>query len=264
MKELTNKIVWITGASSGIGEALAYEMAQAGATLILSSRNETELQRVRAGCAFPEKHSLIPLDLEKYQEFEEKVSLVWEKHGPIDVLINNAGISQRYLVVDSRLELDEKIMNINFFGPIALTRPILKKMLERGSGHIAVVSSMLGLYGIQTRSAYSASKHALRGYFECLRNELFNTKIKITIIFPGYINTQITANALMADGTTFGRVDEFHSSGIPSKECAQKIVHAIRVEKPVLIVAGVKERFGLFIARFLPAVFRYIAPKFEI
>ncbi|WP_058534219.1 SDR family oxidoreductase [Legionella saoudiensis] len=261
---LNNKTVWITGASSGIGEALAYELARSGARLILSARNQAALERVKNACVDSEKHRVVPLNLEHHQELASQALSVWEEHGPIDLLINNAGLSQRYLVVDSALKLDKKIMDVNFFGAVALTRPVLKKMLQRGSGQIAVVSSMLGLYGIQTRSAYSASKHALRGYFESLRNELANTNIYITLIYPGFINTNITQNSLLASGAPFGKMDKSHERGIKPALCAKKIVHAINHKKPVVVIAGFKERFGAFIARFFPALFRYISPKFEV
>ncbi len=259
-----NKVVWITGASSGIGEALAYEYARAGAKLILSSRNEAELDRVCMACMNADKHVIIRLDLEQYPALEELSASVWEEHGPMDVLINNGGVSQKYLVAESTLELDKKIMDINFFGAIALTRPIVKRMTQRNKGHIAVVSSMLGLYGIQTRSAYSASKHALRGYFESLRNELFKTDVKITLIYPGYINTHITQNALISNGKSFGRNDEAHENGITPEECAKRIVKAINNKKPDVMIAGIKERFGAFMSRFFPSIFRYLSPKFEV
>lgn len=264
MSQLENKTVWITGASSGIGEALAYEMAKAGAKLILSSRNEMELNRVKAACIFPEKHVVFPLNLEEYDSLDGQAEWVWKEYGPIDVLINNAGISQRYLVAESNFGLDKRIMNINFFGTIALTRSVLKKMLERNSGQIAVVSSMLGLYGIQTRSAYSASKHALRGYFESLRNELFETEVKITMIYPGYINTHIANNALMANGASFGATDSAHTHGIAPEKCARKIVQALENNQAEVIISGPKERFGAFMARFFPAIFRRISPRFEV
>ena len=149
-------------------------------------------------------------------------------------------------------------------GVTTLTRPILKKMLLRNSGQIAVVSSMLGLYGMQSRSAYSASKHALRGYFESLRNELFRTKVKITLIYPGYIHTHITQNALMADGTRFGQIDTAHKKGIPAEHCAKKIVRAINDEKATVVISHFKERFGAFMSRFFPRLFRYLAPRFTI
>lgn len=264
MTQLKDKTVWITGASSGIGEALAYEMAREGAKVILSARHEKELQRVRKNCVHPEIHVVIPLDLENYHEVENKANEVLKQHGPIDVLINNGGISQRYLAADALLKVDEKIMHINFLGTVALTRPVLKEMLERNSGHLVILSSILGFYGMQTRSAYSASKHALRGYFESLRNELAKTEIKITMVYPGYVKTQISTHALLGDGSSYGKIDRFHLNAIPPEKCAEKIKGAIEHEKPELIIAGVKERFGLLIMRFLPAVFRFLAPRLEV
>jgi short-subunit dehydrogenase len=202
--------------------------------------------------------------MEKYHLLEEKASSVWEKYGPIDVLINNAGVSQRYLVVDSKLGLDKKIIDTNFMGPIALTRPILKKMVERNDGHLAVTSSMLGLYGIQTRAAYSASKHALRGYFESLRNELAYTNLGITLIYPGYINTQVAKNALTAEGIPYGQNDVFHKQGVSPAKCAEKIISAIEKGRPVVVVAGMKERFGMLLARFCPALFRWLSKQFDV
>lgn len=130
---LNNKTVWITGASSGIGEALAYELASSGARLILSARSQAELERVKNLCTSPEKHIVVPLNLEHHQALANQALSVWEEYGPIDILINNAGLSQRYLVADSAFELDKKIMDVNFFGAVALTRPILKKCCSEGA-----------------------------------------------------------------------------------------------------------------------------------
>ncbi|WP_347251981.1 SDR family oxidoreductase [Legionella sp.] len=264
MTSLQDKTTWITGASSGIGEALVYEITRAGAKVILSARNEEALQRVRKNCVSPEKHSIIPLDLENYRELKKKAEEVWDQHGPIDVLIHNGGISQRYLAADAELEMDEKIMKINFFGAIALTHPILKKMLERNSGHLVVTSSILGLYGVQTRSAYSASKHALKGYFESLRNELVKTGVKVTLVYPGYINTQISMHALVANGTVYGKADKAHLNAIPRENCARQMREAIEQDKPEVIIAGFKEKLGLLASRLLPSLFRRLTPKLEI
>lgn len=264
METFDNKTVWITGASSGIGEALAYDLAKKGARLILSARNQVELERVRQHCVAPEKHVVVPLDLEQYDILEEKALNVWNGHGPIDILINNGGLSQRYRSLDGSLALDKKIMDINYFGTIALSRPVVKKMVERKTGHIAVVSSMLGHYGIQTRTAYSASKHALKGYFESLRNELYKTNVHITMIYPGFINTHISENALMANGASYGAMDKSHKTGISVSKCAQKITQAICRQQAVVYISGFKERFGLFMARYFPALFRAISPKFDV
>ena len=263
MQNLENKTIWITGASSGIGEALAIELSHKGAKLILTSRNKTELKRVRSICKSPEKHIVLPMDLEKYHDVEKQVEEGLRIHGPIDVLINNAGLSQRYLGVESTLALDEKIMNVNFFGSIAFTRPILKDMVKNKSGFIAVVSSVLGLYGVQSRTAYSASKHALRGYFESLRNELFETGVKILMIYPGYITTQVSVNALSADGGTYGKVDPGHQHGITAKDCAESIVKAIEKENSEIVIAGPKEGLGVVLNRYAPSVLRWLAPRMK-
>ena len=264
MRQVQGKTVWITGASSGIGEALSYEFARRGAKVILSARNESELNRVRQGCVAPERHHVVPLDLEQYRQLETRADEVWRVLGPIDILINNAGLSQRYLGLESTLELDEKIMNVNFFGTIALTRPILRHMAKRGLGHIAVVSSVLGLYGIQTRTTYSASKHALRGYFDSLRNELFRTPIKITTIYPGYITTNVSKNALDAGGQPHGKTDEGHKAGVSHQVCARRIIDAIVQDKREVIIAGPKELFGVYMSRYFPGLFARISPKLSV
>ena len=260
----TDKTVWITGASSGIGEALAYDAARRGARVLLSARNEKELERVRAACQAPERHVVVPLDLGQYRELEARAEEVWTTHGPIDVLVNNAGQSQRYRGLEATIELDEQIMNVNFFGTTALSRPIVKHMVARGSGHIAVVSSVLGLYGIQTRTAYAASKHALRGYFHSLRNELAGTRVKITLIYPGYILTQVSKNALGADGQTHGRTDEGHSRGISAEACARKILEALEAGRSEVVIAGPKEWLGVVLSRFAPGFFRWLSPRLKV
>ncbi len=264
MAGFQGQTVWITGASSGIGEALAYELASRGARLILTARNEAELNRVKNACARPETHSVEPMDLGRYHELEAKAEAVWQRHGPIDVLVNNAGVSQRYRGLESSLALDEKIMGLNFFGTVALTRPILKRMAERDSGHIAVVSSVLGLYGIQTRTAYSASKHALKGYFDSLRNELFRTGVKITMIYPGYVTTKVSHNALAADGKPYGKLDEGHRRGVRPEDCARKMADAIARGRREVVIAGPKEYLGVLTARYLPRLFARISPRLPV
>ena len=264
MSNFHNKTVWITGASSGIGEALAYQLAGQGAKLILSSRSIEQLKRVQNGCKSPERHVVIPLDLEKYEELGGLASEVWAMSGPIDLLINNAGLSQRYFAADGDLQLDSKIMNTNFLGTVSLTRPILKKMMERKSGQIAVVSSILGLLGMQTRTAYSASNHALRGYFESLRNELHGTGVDITMIYPGYVSTNVAHNALTANGEAHGKNDTQHESAMTADKCAERILKAIRRKQSVVVFGGALEMLSVYVATYAPPLFRLIAPRISI
>ncbi|MBC7658361.1 MAG: SDR family oxidoreductase [Chitinophagaceae bacterium] len=262
--KVSGKTIWITGASSGIGEALAYALARAGARLILSSRNEAELSRVKNACASPTLHAVEPIDLSQLNGLETKAQGVWDLYGPVDILINNAGVSQRYLALDSSLELDRKIMDVNFYGTVALTRPILKNMAARKSGQIVVIASVLGLYGMQTRTTYAASKHALRGYFQSLRNELFGTALTITLIYPGYVTTKVSENALTADGKTHGKTDVGHAKGISPKSCAESILKAIEKNKAEVVIAGPKEALGVYVARWFPALFRAVSARINV
>jgi short-subunit dehydrogenase len=264
MSNFLGKKIWITGASSGIGEALAHLLDQKGASLILSSRDELKLNDVRNSCQHPERHVVVPLDLECYQELGTVATYVWQEYGPIDFLINNAGVSQRYQVHEGEIELDAKIMNVNFFGTIALTRPILRKMLEINSGHIAVVSSVLGLFGIQSRSAYSASKHALRGYFESLRNEISNSGIALTMIYPGYVKTNVSQNAVTATGEIYGVIDKQHSNAMSSIECAEKIIVALQQKQPMVVFGGKLEMLSVHLARYLPKIFRFLSVRIKV
>jgi dehydrogenase/reductase SDR family protein 7B len=264
MRDFAGKTVWITGASSGIGEALAYALARKGARLILSARQQTELERVRAACLNPDQHQVLRVDLEAYEGLEKLADEVWESCGPIDCLVNNAGLSQRYLGIESSLALDERIMKVNFFGTTALTRPVLRKMLARGSGQIAVLSSVLGLYGIQTRTAYSASKHALRGYFNSLRNELVASPITISLIYPGYVRSKVSENALAADGAPYGKVDEGHKRAMSPADCAAQIVRALERDKAETIIAGPKEYLGVILSRYSPALFRHLSARMQV
>ena len=197
-----NKVVWITGATSGIGEALAKEFALQGAKIIISSRRIEELERVKNLLKLPEGDLLIlPLDLEDLSNINILSQLVINKFGRIDILVNNGGISQRSLTKDTSIETDRKLMEVNFFGTVALTKSVLPYFLKQKGGHIVVVSSIVGKFGFHLRSAYAASKHALHGFFESLRMEIYNENVKVLIVCPGKIRTNISINAYTGDGS---------------------------------------------------------------
>lgn len=255
----SNKVVWITGASSGIGEELACQVAQKGGIVVLSSRNEEALNRVRNRLSQPEKHMILPLDLEK-GTFDQAVDLVITAFGRIDVLINNGGVSQRSSVIDTQLEVDRKIMEINYFGPVALTKAVLPIMIKQKSGHIVVISSIAGKFGFFLRSSYSAAKHALYGFFESLILEVEKENIAVTIVSPGKINTPISVNALTSDGQPHGIMDRNQSTGMPVDQCVKQMLKAIeRRDKEVLI--GGKELLAVHIKRFFPRLFWKIIRK---
>lgn len=249
-----NKVVWITGASSGIGEALAYAFAQEKAKVIISSNEPEELNRVKKNC-----HNcfVVPFDLTDTEKIHNAVEKVVQEFGNIDILINNGGISQRALAIETPVEIDRKIMEINYFGQIALTKNVIPYMIKNGGGHIAVTTSITGKFGFPLRSAYSASKHALYGFFETLRQELKNEKINITIVCPGRVKTNISINAVTKDGKPYGQMDEGQAQGISVEKCAKKYLSAIRKNKKEVYIGG-KEILMVYIKRFFPWVFNKI------
>ncbi|NQU64560.1 MAG: SDR family oxidoreductase [SAR324 cluster bacterium] len=264
MIDFKEKVMWITGASSGIGKALALDLSEKGANLILSSRNEEELNAVKSSCARSDQHLVLPLDLEQYERMEEKANTALEKFGHVDVLFNNAGITQRSYVRETTLQVDQRVMNTNFFGSVALTKAILPSMLKRETGHIVVTSSVSGKMGVPLRSAYCASKHALHGFFDAMRAELWDQGIRVTIICPGFVQTQVSVNALIGDGSSYQKMDEATANGITPENCANEIIKAMVEGKDELILAQGKERFGVFMKRFFPSIFNKLIRKVKV
>jgi short-subunit dehydrogenase len=249
-----DKVVWVTGASSGIGEALALAFSREGAKVVLSARNVAALEGVRASCdGGTDRHLVLPLDLIQFDALPAAVSAVLERFDHVDILVNSGGVSQRSLVMDTDLATDRAIMDLNFFGTIALTKAVLPSMLARGGGHIVPISSVVGYVGTPLRSTYSASKHALHGFFDSMRAELAKDGISITIICPGYIRTNVTRNALTGDGTALGTMDPTHLDAMLPEECARRIVNAVAKRKKELIVGG-KERWAVPLKRFAPGL----------
>jgi Short-chain dehydrogenases of various substrate specificities len=261
MKEFKNKVVWITGASSGIGEAMAYAFAQQGAFLVLSARSTDKLNKVKEKCLQTTSKCWVQaIDLSDIDSLENVVEQVVSTTGKIDLLINNAGRSQRSLAKETPLANDRSIMELNFFSVVALSKLVLPHMLKNKSGHIAVISSITGKFGFPWRTAYSASKHALQGYFESLRAELQNDNIKITIVSPGRIHTNISQNALVENGDSYNKMDPGQKNGMSAEQCAYKIVKAIRKDKKELLV-GNKELLMVYIRRFLPALYHKLVGR---
>ena len=249
-----DKVIWITGASAGIGEALAYEFSKKEARLILSSRKVNKLEKVLQACEHPERHEILPLDLKMTEELPQKAKEAMGYWGRVDMLINNGGVSQRSLVIDTTLEVDKELMDINYFGPVALTKAVLPSMLTRQQGHIVVISSLTGKFGVPTRSGYSASKHALHGFFETLRAEIWREKIFITMVCPGYVKTDVSVNALTGNGAPHGEMDKGQENGISPETCARRIIRAMEDGKDEVIIGGA-ETLGVYIKRFFPKYF---------
>jgi short-subunit dehydrogenase len=250
-----DKVVWITGASSGIGEALAIEFAREKALLILSARRVNELERVKSECLkFTDKVSILPVDLSELTALNPIAEKAISLFGRIDILVNNGGISQRSLAAETDFEVEKLIMDINFFSAVILTKAVLPIMKKKGAGNIVVISSLSGKFGVPMRSAYAASKHALIGYFDSLRAETVNQNICIHIICPGYIRTDISRHAVTANGKQQGIMDKAQAQGMPAEKCAKQIISAIKKNKKEVLV-GNKEILMAYIRRFFPQLY---------
>jgi short-subunit dehydrogenase len=260
LKQFANKVVWVTGASSGIGEALAKAFAQAGAKLILSARRQSELEHIATTCGADT--FVLPLDLSQSDSFPALVETVIQRFGRIDIVVHNGGISHRAQVKDTQLSVDRRIMEVNYFGAVALTKAVLPSMLQNKAGQFVVISSVMGKIGTPLRSAYAASKHALHGFFDCLRAESADAGLVVTMICPGYIRTEVSKNALTGDGSPTDQTSQDIGNGHPADLTAQQILAAVRdKQSEVYVGAFGKERLALVLKRFLPSVLEAVVRR---
>lgn len=251
-----DKVVWITGASSGIGKELSYRFSQMGAKLILTSRNESKLNSVNDSLPVsPGSAVVLPIDLEKLEPLDELTDLAWNAFGQIDYFVSNAGVGVRALVTDTDFEIDQKVMNVNYFAPVKITKRLLPYFLSRGEGHIVVISSLSAKYGVPKLAPYSASKHALEGFFESLRTETFDKNIHINMIVPGIIKTEIMINAETGKGGKHGKMGQTYDNAYSARRAAIDIVNAVRKNKESAFVGGT-EGITLFINRLSPWAMR--------
>lgn len=260
MEYFKNKVIWITGASSGIGEELARKLDSYGARLILSARNQEKLETLKDSLSSNQEHLVIPLDLGNSAGFDSMVNDVVEKTGAIHMLINNGGVSQRSAVADTSIDVDRHLMEVNYFGNITLTKLLLPVFRKQGFGHILVVSSIAGKFGFFLRSAYSASKHALHGFYESLLLEEEGNGLRVTIACPGKINTNISLNAIGPDGKKHGVMDHNQATGMSAEECAQQMLSAMSKNK-IEVLIGNKEIKAVTLKRFFPNLFWKVIRK---
>ena len=260
MGQFKGKIIWITGASSGIGKELAIQFNQMGAIVILSSRKKGALVQVQSSLPVKENSLVLALDLEKSDEFKAKTDEVIAKYGRVDVLINNGGISQRSEVIETDMAVYRRLMEVNFFGNIALTKSVLPYMRKQKSGHIVTISSVAGKFGFFLRSGYSSTKHALQGFYESLYLEEEKNGIKVTIAYPGKINTPISLSAITGDGTSHGEMDHNQDTGMDVDKCAKKLIQAIEKNKIEVLIGG-KEIKAVKLKRLMPKLFWKVIKK---
>lgn len=264
MTKLSDKTIWITGASSGIGEELTYQLAAKGNRLIISARRKEELERVKSNCPLDSQQGIfvLPLDLSDLPSLDATAEKALKSH-EVDVLINNGGISQRSLVVETDFEVDQRIMNVNFLSAVKLTKKVLPGMIKRKSGHILLTSSLVGKFGTPFRSSYSASKHALHGFFEALGAEVWENNIFITLFCGGYIKTNVSINAVTADGSPQNKMDENQAKGKSAADAAKAMIKAVEANKQEVFFGG-KEVMGVYIKRFIPSLLTKVVRKMKI
>lgn len=250
MEILTGKTVLITGASSGIGAALAREFARLGASLILLARNRQRLETVQAECIRLGAGAirLVEADMTDYPAIDAFVPTV---EGCLDFLVLNAGISQRSLAMETDEAVDRKVMEVDFFAPVHLTKALYAAGKWDKHTHIAATSSISGLFGFPQRSAYCAAKHALKGFYEALRLE---TGMPVTLLFPGRINTPISLSALEGDGSAHAKMDPGQAGGMDADTCARICVRGILRGRRQVRVGG-KEMIACFLYKWFPGIF---------
>ena len=261
MGRWNNQIVWVTGASSGIGKACAESWARRGATVVLSARKAETLDAV----ASPLKDNgadvhVVTLDLSNSDSLQAVAQHVEEKIGPVDVMVHCGGISQRSKAIETALDVDRRVMEIDYFGTLALTKALLPGMVKRGRGHFVVVTSLMGLFSSPLRSGYCGAKHALHGFFESLRAEHHDDGLKVTMVCPGFIRTNISLNAVVGDGSQQGTMDAKTGAGMTAEQCAERMVKAVERNKAEVLI-GRYEILAAYIKRLSPALLRRIVRR---
>lgn len=263
MGEFSGKVVWVTGASAGIGEALVKAFAKEGAKIILTARREEELLRVQKEAGLDNSNSIIvPADLYQVDAIPAIVAKAKQRFPDIDIMVCNAGISQRSLIKDTALEVDRKIMELNYFANIALAKGVLPGMIARKQGRFVVISSVMGKMSVPLRSAYCASKHALHGFFDGLRTEEFKNNIKVTIICPGYVKTNVSVNALTGTGAVHGKMEEGQVKGMTPEAVAKRTLKAIKWSREEVYMGGT-EILPHQVKRYFPRVFSFIIKRLK-
>ena len=261
MGRWNNQIVWVTGASSGIGKACAESWARRGATVVLSARKAETLHAV----ASPLRDNgadvhVVTLDLSDSDSLQAVAQHVEEKIGPVDVMVHCGGISQRSKAIETDLDVDRRVMEIDYFGTLALTKALLPGMVKRGRGHFVVVTSLMGLFSSPLRSGYCGAKHALHGFFESLRAEHHDDGLKVTMVCPGFIRTNISLNAVVGDGSQQGTMDAKTGAGMTAEQCAERMVKAVERNKAEVLI-GRYEILAAYIKRLSPALLRRIVRR---
>ena len=264
MEHLDNKVVWITGASSGIGKALAAECALKGAQVVLSARRLDELEKVRNSLQNSERHISVAMDITDESQVRHAYAHVLKEKGRIDWLINNAGLSQRALIADTTMQTERAIMEIDYFSQVFLTKLVLPTFLVQKSGRIAFVSSVAGLLGTQYRATYSAAKAAIHMWANSLRAEVAQEGVKVSVIFPGFVKTNVSFNALNGAGKPQAHQDDAIETGLDADAFAQQTVSALIKGDEYIVICGRKEKLGVLVSRLSPTTLYKMIRKMKV
>ena len=264
MESLEGKVVWITGASSGIGKALAAECALQGAQVVLSARRFEELEKVRISLLNPDHHISVAMDITDEAQVRHAYEQVLDEKGRIDWLINNAGLSQRALIADTSMQTERAIMEIDYFSQVFLTKLVLPTFLAQKSGRIAYISSVAGLLGTQYRASYSAAKAAIHMWANSLRAEVAQDGVNVSVIFPGFVKTNVSFNALNGAGKAQAHQDEAIENGLEADDFAQKTVSALLKGQEYIVVGGRKEKLGVLVSRLSPSTLYKMIRKMKV
>lgn len=252
-----DKTCWITGASSGIGASLAKSLNNEGSYVIISGRNADGLEKIKAECSHPERVRVLAFDMEDIDGLPEFAMKAWKEFNGIDYVFLNAGFAVRDWLLNIELKMFKKVMDVNFFSNVMITKTLLPKLVERKQGHFVVTSSLSGKYGIPKLSAYAASKHALHGFFESLRAEYSKDGIRVSMIVPGLINTGITVHSLLGDGSVSGKMQVAVANGMSPDQCAIKMLTAVTNQRNEAVIGG-QEIYSVWIKRFFPRIWDYL------
>ncbi|MBJ9952830.1 MULTISPECIES: SDR family oxidoreductase [unclassified Acinetobacter] len=264
MESLDGKVVWITGASSGIGKALAAECALQGAQVILSARRPEELEKVRVSLLHPDHHISIAMDITDEAQVRHAYEQVLDRKGRIDLLINNAGLSQRALITETSMQTERAIMEIDYFSQVFLTKLALPTFIAQKSGRIAYISSVAGLLGTQYRATYSAAKAAIHMWANSLRAEVAQDGVKVSVIFPGFVKTNVSFNALNGAGKPQAHQDQAIENGLEADDFAKQTVAALLNGEEYIVVGGAKEKLGVWVSRLSPATLYKMIRKMKV
>uniref|UniRef100_UPI00404A8E65 SDR family oxidoreductase n=2 Tax=Gelidibacter sp. TaxID=2018083 RepID=UPI00404A8E65 len=260
---INNKVIWITGASSGIGKGLALELSKRNCKLILSARRQDVLENVKNASHNSENIFVLPFDLGAIEDMPKVVEKALTFFGRIDILINNGGISQRSLIAETNIEVDRQLMEVDYLGTVALSKAILPYFIKQQSGHYVTVTSVMGKFGSPYRSGYCGAKHALHGFFDVMRMEHEKDHIKVTLICPGFVNTDVAKNALTGDGSLQKTQDKATEKGLAVDDFAKRMIKAIERETFEAYI-GRKEILGVYLKRFFPKFLHKFVIKSQV